>query len=255
MIYSQAWLMARGLAITWDNPDIQLFDGAGIPVPSHSLTPGTAYDVRATIWNGSPDAPAINVLVRFFYLSFGAGTVRHYIGETFVDVPVKGSPRGPGEARMRWTTPAAGHYCIQAEIEWLDDANPLNNLGQENVNVKKLNSPNATFTFPVRNTFASARAVILRPDAYSIPRRRPCGQQYNRLPRDPYEMHRPGGHTVPAGWTVENSPQEMRLVPGEERDVSVKVTAPDAFAGTQAINVSAVSNEVLIGGVTLYVHS
>ena len=128
-------------------------------MPSHALAPSTPYEIRARIWNGSTDAPAVNVLVRFYYLSFGAGTVRNYIGETYVDVPVKGSPLGPAEARMVWITPPAGHYCIQVELNWIDDANPLNNLGQENVDVKKLNSPNATFTFAVRNTSARATHV------------------------------------------------------------------------------------------------
>lgn len=256
MIYSQYYLMSKGLAVTWDNPDIQLFDKAGAAVPSHGLSPGTPYDIRARIWNGSTDAPAINVLVRFFYLSFGAGTVRNYIGETYVDVPVKGSPLGPAVARMAWTTPPAGHYCIQAELHWIDDANPLNNLGQENVDVKKLNSPNATFTFPVRNTSARERALTLRADAYAIPRkprctdaRRPSGRDQ----RDPYAPHRPAAHPIPPGWTVE-FPGELALRPGEARDIAVKITAVDGFAGTQPINVNAFDGADLVGGVTLYVH-
>jgi hypothetical protein len=177
MIYSQVYLMSKGVAVTWDNPDIQLFDGGGAAVPSHGLTPGTKYEIRATIWNGSTDAPAVNVLVRFYFLSFGAGTVRNYIGETYVDVRVKGSPLGPAGARIPWTTPPAGHYCIQVELHWIDDANPLNNLGQENVDVKKLNSPNATFTFPVRNTSARPRILALRADSYAIPSRIRCPRE------------------------------------------------------------------------------
>ena len=210
MIYCQCYLMSKGVAITWDNPDIQLFDGGGVAVPSHGLTPSTPYEIRARIWNGSTDAPAVNVLVRFYYLSFGAGTVRNYIGETYVDVPVKGSPLGPAEARMAWTTPPAGHYCIQVELNWIDDANPLNNLGQENVDVKKLNSPNATFTFPVRNTSARPRTLALRADSYAIPAKARCPEPPSarsgatrRRPRDPYARHRPALYPVPDGWTVD----------------------------------------------------
>src|SRR5687768_7419882 len=36
LIYSQHYLAAQGLAVTWDNPDIQLYD-AGTPVASHEL--------------------------------------------------------------------------------------------------------------------------------------------------------------------------------------------------------------------------
>ncbi len=258
MIYSQYYLMSKGIAITWDNPDIQLFDSGGVAVPSHSLTPGTPYDIRARIWNGSTDAPAVNVLVRFYYLSFGAGTIRNYIGETYVDVAVKGSPAGPAEARMRWTTPPAGHYCIQVELDWIDDANPLNNLGQENVDVKKLNSPNATFTFPVRNTSARRRTLTLRADSYAIPRRGACHEERpaGRDVRDPYEHHRPALYPIPEGWIVEIAGgPELTLAPGEQIDISVKITAKDGFTGTQAINVNALDDAGLAGGVTLYVHS
>jgi hypothetical protein len=263
MIYSQYYLMSKGIAITWDNPDIKLFDGGGAAVPSHSLTPGTTYEIRARILNGSTDAPAINVLVRFFYLSFGAGTIRNYIGETYVDVPVKGSPLGPAEARMAWTTPPAGHYCIQVELNWIDDANPFNNLGQENVDVKKLNSPNATFTFPVRNTSARTRTLALRADSYAIPpkircpEKRPVGRRDPaNEPRDPYERHRPALYPVPPGWTVDvPGGRELTLAPGEQRDVSVKITAIDGFVGTQPININALDGTDLVGGVTLYVHN
>jgi len=262
MIYSQYYLISKGLAVTWDNPDIQLFDGGGAAVPSHGLTPGTAYEIKARVWNGSTDAPAVNVLVRFYYLSFGAGTVRHYIGETYVDVPVKGSPLGPAQARMGWTTPPAGHYCIQAELNWIDDANPLNNLGQENVDVKKLNSPNATFTFPVRNTSARRRMLTLRADSYAIPSKRRCAENapagrgdHAEVTPDPYERHRPALYPIPEGWTVDFAGgSELALEPGEQRDVSVKITAKDGFVGKQAINVNAVDGADLVGGVTLYVH-
>jgi hypothetical protein len=63
MIYSQYYLMSKGIAVTWDNPDIQLFNIAGGAVPSHGLSPTTPYEICARIWNGSTDAPAINVLL------------------------------------------------------------------------------------------------------------------------------------------------------------------------------------------------
>lgn len=54
MIYSQYYLMSKGLAITWDNPDIGLFDGNS-PVPSHDLATNKTYNIRARIWNNSVD--------------------------------------------------------------------------------------------------------------------------------------------------------------------------------------------------------
>jgi hypothetical protein len=150
------------------------------------------------------------------------------------------------------------------ELNWIDDANPLNNLGQENVDIKKLNSPNATFVFPVRNTSARPRHIALRADAYTIPAKMPCSAgriTENRadgtvVARDRYARHRQALHPLPAGWTVEfPGGAAFDLRPGEERDVTAKITATDDFVGTQAINLNAVDGLELIGGVTLYVHS
>jgi len=37
MLYSQHWLMEQGLAVTWDNPDIQIYDMTGNPVAPWDL--------------------------------------------------------------------------------------------------------------------------------------------------------------------------------------------------------------------------
>jgi hypothetical protein len=259
MIYSQYYLMSKGLGITWDNPDIQLFDGNS-PVSSHDLGTTKNYTIRAHIWNGSVDAPAVNMLVRFYYLSFGAGTIRNYIGEKFVDVPVKGAVGLPAVAKHVWTTPAAaGHYCIQVELVWPDDANPDNNLGQENINVKKLNSPNATFEFTLRNDSGFRRGLALRADSYELPSKPPCPERPardGRTERDPYARHRLSSHPLPEGWRIEFQPaDEIVLSPEEEQLITVKVTAPDGFVGRQAINVNAFDGNDLVGGVTLYAES
>ena len=257
MIYSQYYLMSKGLGVTWDNPDIQLFDGTN-PASSHDLGTTKDYTIRAHILNGSGDAPAVNMLVRFYYLSFGAGTIRNYIGETFVDVPVKGAAGLPAVAEHIWTTPAAaGHYCIQVELVWPDDANPYNNLGQENIDVKKLNSPNATFEFTLRNDSGFRRRLTLRADSYEIPLRPPCPERpEGRTERDPYARHRLSAHPLPEGWRIEFQPaDEIALSPEEEQLITVKVTAKDGFVGRQAINVNAFDGNELVGGVTLYAES
>ena len=97
LIYSQSYLMSLGLGVTWDNPDVHLELG-GVAVPSHDLQPATTYGVKANIWNSSMEAPAVNLLVRFYYLSFGIGAARTFIGETHVDLAVKGSPMLPAVA-------------------------------------------------------------------------------------------------------------------------------------------------------------
>jgi len=261
MIYSQYYLMSRGIAISWDNPDIQLFEGLS-PVSSDKIGTSKTYTIHADILNGSVDAPVVNLLVRFYYLSFGVGTIKHYIGETFVDVPVKGAAGLPAKAEHTWTTPAtAGHYCIQVELLWPDDANPYNNLGQENINVQKLASP-ATFQFTLRNDSRFRRRYELRADAYERPRRIPCPERPpNAPPRggieaDPFALHRLKNHPVPEGWKVEFQPSDVIVLPGEEEQlVTVIVTAPAGFVGRQPINVNAFDGDELMGGVTLYAES
>ncbi|HEX8110738.1 MAG TPA: hypothetical protein VF516_23565 [Kofleriaceae bacterium] len=280
MIYDQYYLMKQGIAVTWDNPDIHLELG-GVTVPSESLLPSTTYDVVARIWNGSTDAPAVNMPVRFSYLTFGIGQKQVPIGETLVNLPVKGAPGCPSFARVKWTTPSvAGHYCLQVELVWSDDANPGNNLGQENTNVKALNSPRAKFTFPVANDTGRDQILVLEADTYAVPARRPCrDQELDRQPdanperqkprspadeiarrqRDAQALHDRRAYPVPTGWRVDIEPRELVLAPGAEQEVTVDITAIDGYVGRQVLNVHAFDVSVdrdhrrLVGGVTLYV--
>jgi hypothetical protein len=291
LIYSQGWLMARGLAMTWDNPDIQLEPISGVssgPVSSNELEPSKGYRIRAQVWNGSTDSPAVNVLVRFYYLSFGIGASRKHIGDTLVNLPVKGAPGLPAVAEHSWQTPdEPGHYCIQVELVWPDDADPTNNLGQENVDVKALNSPTATFQVNVRNEAFVRRTLVLESDAYAIPPLLECpaddvpeeipqdlpqeslgdGLRTVRPSRDKVPLgpttvqleararHARSNFSLPTGWQVEFLPSErLQLGPQEERLVTVRVVAPDGFTGRAPINVNAFAAGELVGGVTLYVH-
>lgn len=266
MIYSQDYLMQQGLAVTWDNPDIWLEEG-GFPVSSGNLKPDTEYEVVARIWNGSVDAPAAGLPVRFSYLDFGVGMQKIPLGLTHVDLPVKGAPGHPVQARIHWRTPAApGHYCLQAELIWADDANPNNNLGQENTNVKALNSPNASFRFPVRNDAPETRHFRLEADFYRVPPPEPCSDRLpakSNLPDErEYREHLSAALSrnnralfpVPDDWRVEISPATFELAAGEQQSVQVHITAPERFSGSQPVNVSAFAGNTLAGGVTLIVH-
>ena len=263
LLYSQAQLLARGAAVTWDNPDIAIFEIPGVGLPptpaaAHALAPGRPHLIRAQVWNGSVQAPAVNLLVRFWYLTFGIGTVRTYIGETLIDLPVKGAPGLPRIAELPWMTPAvAGHYCLQVELVWPDDADQGNNLGQTNLDVKKLNSPNASFTFPFRNDGVHAARMRFTLDAYRLPGQPPCDAYPPGQPRgEQLGRHLPAAHALPAGWQVILSPDaDALLAAGEERPLAVKVVAADGFSGDLDINVNAFDGRRLVGGVTLRVHS
>jgi hypothetical protein len=63
LIYSQQYLQAQGLAVTWHNPDIHLERASvpGVEVDSSKLDPDTEYIVVARIWNGSTTAAAVDM--------------------------------------------------------------------------------------------------------------------------------------------------------------------------------------------------
>ncbi|MDQ3898101.1 MAG: hypothetical protein M3326_12825 [Actinomycetota bacterium] len=250
LIYSQQYLMAKGLGVTWDNPDIHVERAGqpGVVVDSHTLAPATDYVVVAHVWNGSTQAPVADLPVAVSYLDFGAGTTRHEVGATTVNLPVKGAPGLPGVARVPWRTPPApGHYCLQVELQWPDDAEPGNNLGQHNTDVRALNSPRATFTFALRNPGRRRATLVLRADGYAIPELPPCPPEGGHPRR-----HDADAWPVPDGWRVVVHPEEVGLDPGAQTEVTVDVTAPDGFVGRQAVNVNAFDGRTLVGGVTLY---
>jgi len=265
MIYDQYYLMSQGIGVTWDNPDIELRRN-GMIIPSTEVAPDTDYEIVARIWNGRTDALAIDMPVAFSYLSFGIGTKYHPIDVTTVDLPARGAPGHPAFAHMPWHSPAVpGHYCLQVELFWSDDANPSNNLGQKNLQVRPLNSPHAQFQFPVRNDARRARTFLLEADAYSIPSRRACdpNERADTPELTPAEIqaHMQEAHDrnnrqnfpVPPGWIVDIAPREVQLPPEGEQLVVVDITAPDGFRGRQALNVHAFDGSELVGGVTLFV--
>ena len=253
LIYAQFYLMKLGLAVTWDNPDIQLYLN-GMPVSSSLLQPGTQYEIRARIWNNSFTAPVALLPVHFSYLDFGAGTISVPIGSTKVDLGVKGGPNHPAFASVPWTTPVqAGHYCIQVRLDPPDDLNWENNLGQENTNVGESHSP-VVFHFQLRNNTQHQHRYRFEVDTYRIPPRDPCDEredEHQRLQR--LKRHGRGNFPIPAGWTVEINPDAPVLSPNDEIPITVTITPPNGFVGTEVFNVNAFHGNVLAGGVTLTV--
>jgi hypothetical protein len=272
LIYDQYYLMNLGLAVTWDNPDIELRHN-GTTVPSSAIRPDTEYEIVARIWNGSTTAPIVGLDVHFSYLSFGIGTVSHPIGVSTVDLGVKGGIGCPAFASIRWRTPATpGHYCIQVAFEWLDDANPLNNLGQENLAIVTAHSP-ADLTFPVRNSDRIHRTLAFEVDTYEVPQPLPCDhvqrpsrrdllrrsvqpmneRLYPSLPEPVRTRHERAAYPLPRGWHVELSPAQLSLDPSQEATVDVSIVPPAGFTGRQKINIRAVDETFIAGGITVEV--
>jgi hypothetical protein len=259
-IYSQEYLMSLGMAVTWDNPDIVIRKN-GVIVPENNLLPDTDYEIDATIWNNSYDAPAAGLKVVFSYLSFGVGTVSTAIGATFVDLGVKSGANHPAIAQMPWRTPPVpGHFCLQVLLIWIDDANPRNNLGQNNLDVVAPQSP-AEFSFQLRNTTGEEARFRFEVDTYSIPQPPECqpkiqdkdrGLLSARLPAI-RARHSKKDYPIPAGWAVDLSPSEPLLAPDQEIAVTATVTPPDGFTGRVPFNVDVFADTKLMGGVTLFV--
>ena len=259
-IYDQYYLMSLGLAVTWDNPDITIWQG-GVQVPENTLLPNTEYEIHATIWNNSYYAPIVGMQVNFAYLSFGAATTVNPIGSTYVNLGVKGGPNCPALAIILWKTPPTpGHYCIQVSFAWIDDANPNNNLGQNNVDVVAAHSP-ANFVFRLRNHTDQSNRYGFQVDTYAIPAQPDCpptiqnsdeGTFAERLKRI-QAIHDRAKFPIPSGWSVEVVPSEPALVPGQEIDIAVNITPPPGFTGTTPFNVHTFYGNKYAGGVTLYV--
>lgn len=263
LIYDQYYLESLGLAVSWQNPDITILQG-GVPVASaYDLTPATQYTVRARIWNGSSEGVVAHMPVDFSYLSFGVRTQSHPIGSTSVDLGVKGSAYSPAYAEMDWTTPARpGHYCIQVAFSWIDDANPHNNLGQDNTQVVQARSPAET-SFALRNDGKEKRAYRFEVDTFELGPLPPCTDggkrrpltyaEQHRLPQSTLERNSRAANPLPPDWSVSFDPATPALAPGDEIDVAVTIEPPDSFHGRQNINVHAYAGALLAGGVTLTV--
>ncbi|AZO52844.1 MULTISPECIES: hypothetical protein [unclassified Mesorhizobium] len=273
LLYAQYYLMAQGLAVTWDNPDIDIFDGAA-PVTG-ALQPAHTYRIRVRVWNGSYDAPAIGVGVALSYLSFGAQTVSRPIANTAVNLGAKGTIDCPAYAEFSWTTPATGgHYCLQAQLSWGDDANPGNNLGQKNVNIAEMRSP-ARFVFSVRNEASVVRRFQVEADCYGLPKLRPCAPSrgegrgegtdtpQSRLAESKARWARAleeqayGRFPIPDDWSVRIVPRTLSLQPRQITEIAVEIEAKDAaFRGSKTFNVHVFTigesgSRTMTGGVTL----
>lgn len=248
LIYSQDKLMSLGLAVTWNNPDIQLFRG-GIPVDSAGIEADTTYDVQVRVWNSSIDCPVVAMPVHLVYAKAGVGPPGQFIGSAVVNVGVKGSTTQPGFCSIPWTTPRTpGHYCLRAKLDPVADADFSNNVGQENTQVGAAHSP-ATFTFELRNDDRVRHAYRFAEDSYELRRHR-CEDDGQG---DVRRLHGRDNHPVPPGWTVTVVPDGPVLAPDEHVDVSVTVDPPSAWTGRQTVNVNVFHEGGFAGGMTFVV--
>ncbi len=128
-----------GGSLTWDNPEIQLYDSGNNAVNSNDLVAGQQYTVKAKIHNTTA-YKADHVRVTFQWANFGVGQpdrVWEFIDEDVLDVP----ETSVVEAEVKWTPLSAGHQCLMVRIDHIEDINGDNNFGQENCDVGPTASP------------------------------------------------------------------------------------------------------------------
>jgi len=265
-IYDQFMLMQLKLPVTWDNPDVAIFKG-GVEQFTYDLTVDTEYDVAITVHNNSKEKEALGTHVEVRWIEFGAGApVRHFITSLIADVPV-----WPGTAVVHtpWRTPASpGHYCIEVELSHPKDANPANNLGWNNTQVKKaasqVRSPIRIFNRWVAGPPIDQRAAA-RLDAFASaqgPGRAPPWN-YVEIEVDSYvfaDAYGDDAHPdvmfaprAPA-WPVSVEPRLFAFDLGEAyRDVDLIVDAPDGPGHPEQFNVTAWQGGAPLGGVTVTV--
>jgi hypothetical protein len=275
-LYSQPALMALGIAVTWDNPDVRILDGAGNSVGSHDLLPSTQYRIQATIHNRSAAAPAPGMPVIFAPTGFGAGAPILTPVGTVIDLPVQGAAGEPAIAEVKWTTPATpGHYCIVITAVWPDDANLIDNVGQHNTVIREAAPGQAMEilvpVFGPPGAEATFRATV---DAYALPRApieaggAPIGATYQgpgdvaaqdaRRLAEIVSANARGRFPPPDAWGSTVTPVEVDVVADGSGEVRFRATVPsDAATGTQQrfnVIVTDAETDRLLGGVTVIVN-
>jgi hypothetical protein len=208
----------------WNSPDIQLIGkSSGISVASDALAVGVTYTIRATIHNDAT-VDASDTEVTFQWAAWGAGQGTW----TPIDTDTITVPGGlTGTAEADWTPSATGHVCLLVTLHQPYDSNLNNNLGQENTHVHAVSSP-GEFTFPIWNPTSGSALVYL-------------------------ELRQVMGATIWAAQLKRNYPQVQ--APGEERTVTVIVTAPSTAqqGETHLFTITAYINGTLIGGIEVAV--
>ena len=172
-LYSQAFLLAQGVPVTWDNPDIQITETDGTPAPSSQLEADHDYLVQGRIWNASFN-PALGVEVRCAVRDWGMGgdwlvVQTNADGTEHVELLVI-APWGNATSKFKWhTPPVTGHFCLRVACHHPDDKNTANNVGQENTRVVATGvGGNVSARARVTNTARRGNRLTFSIDTYRV---------------------------------------------------------------------------------------
>jgi hypothetical protein len=150
---SSTWVLnPSGGNPIWNNPEIEVWEGATLR-DSNNLSAGTTYTVKVRVHNDTAfTAHGARIIYR--WADFGIGGPWYDFWTDVRDVPPGGAT---AEAPF---TPTSGHLCVLADIYHIEDINPGNNQGQENLHVGQATSP-AKVCFLVWNRTKKPAAVYL----------------------------------------------------------------------------------------------
>ena len=185
-IYSQTYLAAQGLPVTWNNPDIWMAKAATpqiVEPDSYHLLGDTDYLVSVRAHNASTDL-ALGVKVRLLYRPWSFNSpdllpvdtnVNNEEVVRFVNIAGMGS----AIAQFNWRTPSVSpgqtrHFCLQAHLSHPMDINLGNNMGQENTNVHSANPGHVApgeliqVDVPLFNHARIANRFFFHADAYNV---------------------------------------------------------------------------------------
>ncbi|CAN5407473.1 hypothetical protein BH10PSE7_BH10PSE7_34190 [soil metagenome] len=179
-IYSQTYLMAQGIPVTWDNPDIWMARKStpNNPEPdSYHLEENTDYVVSVQAHNASSDL-AVGVRLRLVYRPWSFNSpdlvpVETDAGGNEVFRTINIPPMGSTIATFAWRTPdvsaeASKHFCLQAILNHPLDINTGNNLGQENTQVYDMDGQSARIFVPLHNPARVAQKFTITATRYAI---------------------------------------------------------------------------------------
>ena len=163
--------------LTWDSPDIQLFDMSSNPVSSGDFRPNTPYKVKVRICNiGSENANDAKVYLYWGKWNAGGWTLRSdCIQQSPRTINVNASEEKTVE--FTWTTPDVRegetlHSCLMAKIDhtndqlpddWKDDkygSSDTNQVGQENCDIVGKGKTSIPITNPTNESIIVDLEVV-----------------------------------------------------------------------------------------------
>ncbi|MFW9958085.1 MAG: C25 family cysteine peptidase [Candidatus Odinarchaeota archaeon] len=167
-VYSQqdrsTWHLAGG-SLTYNNPSIEIYEN-GVYKNSWDLIQTHDYEVRVNVSNNL-NQPIYNTEITLAWAMFSVGREWHQIDAdrstpliidsyTIPEIPALGWEL----AIIPWLPTQSGHICLNTTVFHPNDMNLKNNVGQENTDVARLQSPGKSW-FLVGNPTDKSASVYL----------------------------------------------------------------------------------------------